>query len=251
MIDPYDLLEARKYDEAIAGYRKLLANNAEDYAAIGGLARALFADGQYLESIPLKWQMDELERRENPKDCGRGIEISCAHWCLGEREEAIRLMHMQCAGILDRSITYAPDGGGGSTMGVLLHYMAVSMSDMAEVAYAIKYLEKLNAMYDKRLFDTPYPSHLVKFILGLIDLPALLGGAVETNDLDRATTMATVPDGLLKRRYLCESLFHAGVMCRKARDEAGAKAWFARVFALDNPIVEEEWNLARFEIEDH
>lgn len=251
MTDPLDLLDARQYDEAIEAYRNLLASDPENYVAVDGLATSLFAAGEYRESIPLQLRMDAREHSKLPRHCGRSRKVSIAHWCLGEREEAIRLMHAQCAGILDRSITYAPDHGGGSTMGVLLHYMAVSMGDMAEVAYAIKYLEKLNAMYDKRPFDTPYPSHLVKFILGLIDLPALLEGAVETNDLDRATTMATVPDGLLKRRYLCESLFHAGVMCRKASDEAGAKAWFARVFALDNPIVEEEWNLARFEIEGH
>jgi tetratricopeptide (TPR) repeat protein len=247
MTDPLDLLDARRYEEAIAGYRALLAVNPDNEIAVDGLASALFAAGYYRESIPLQWQMDEFERSETSDHCGRGIQISCAHWCLGERDEALRLMHAQCAGILDRSIGMAPDGGGGSTMGVLLHYMAVTMGDAKETGYAIKYLEKLNQKYDKRPFDTPYPSHLVKYILGLIDLPALLEGAVGESDLDRATALAIRPDSLLKRRFLCAVLFHVGVMCRKAGDEARAKAWFGRVFALDNPNFEEEWNLARFE----
>jgi tetratricopeptide (TPR) repeat protein len=249
MTHPRDLIDAGKYDEAIAGYRQLLANNPEDYAAVDGLARAFFGASRYRESIPLQWRMDKLERSEIPDHCGRGIQISCAHWCLGEQAEALRLMHAQCAGILNRSIGMAPDGGGGSTMGVLLHYMAVTLGDASEIAYSIKYLENLNNKYEKRPFDTPYPSHLVRFVLGLISLLALFEGATGESDLIDAITVSTAPNSLVKRRFLCAALFHAGVMRRKAGDELGAKEWFGRVFALDNPNFEEEWYLARFEVE--
>jgi tetratricopeptide (TPR) repeat protein len=249
MTSALDLLEAHKYQEAADAYGAQLAIDGDDGGAIDGLAAAHVALGRYREAIPLLWKMDDRERARGTKHCGRGIDISCAHWCLGEQDEALRIMHAQCAGILDRSIGYAPDGGGGSTMGVLLHYMAVTLGDAQEVEYAIKYLEKLKKKYNKRPFDTPYPSHLVKYILGLIELPSLLEGATRESDLELATATATAPDGLSKRRNLCEVLFHAGVMCRKNGDEAEAQRWFSKVYNLPNPIIEQEWYLARFEIE--
>lgn len=132
-------------------------------------------------------------------------------------------------------------------MGVLLHYMAVTTHADAEIEYAIKYLETLNQIYDERPFETPWPSHLVRYILGRISFDYLIEGATEERILEEAIRVATPDTGLLKRRYLCETLFHTAVMARKNGDEATAQKWFKEVYQLPDPIIEQEWYLARYE----
>jgi len=51
----------------------------------------------------------------------------------------------------------------------------------------------------------------------------------------------------LKRRRLCQALFYVAVAKRDQGDEAGCADGMRQCHALENPLLEEEWYLARAE----
>src|SRR5690349_14576726 len=102
------LLQAHKYEEAIEECRRRLAVNADDIGAVDTMASALRALGRHDETIPLLERVGLHERMDKiaPGRPGRDMELSCLHWVLGDREEAIKIMRGLVEGILDGSIKY-------------------------------------------------------------------------------------------------------------------------------------------------
>jgi tetratricopeptide (TPR) repeat protein len=120
-MDALNLLRSHKYAEAIAECRRRLARDPNDIGAADTLASVLQAMEDYREALPLyeRVGLDEQASELTPGHPGRGIEISCMHWFLGDRRRAIDVMHGLVEGILDGSINYG-DAAGGVTQGLLL-----------------------------------------------------------------------------------------------------------------------------------
>jgi hypothetical protein len=71
--------------------------------------------------------------------------------------------------------------------------------------------------------------------------------ATGQQELAQATAAAYV--NLLSRRRLCGALFHDGVKSRVHGAEDQCLTRMRQCFALENPLLEHEWYLARYEVE--
>jgi len=74
-----------------------------------------------------------------------------------------------------------------------------------------------------------------------------LAAATGQQELAQAIDVARVK--LLSRRHLCKALFHDGVKSRVQGAEDQCLARMRECYALENPLIEHEWYLARYEVE--
>jgi tetratricopeptide (TPR) repeat protein len=251
------LLEAHKYAEAVDECQRQLSTNADDIGAVETMALALRAMGRHNEALSLFERAaahDKEDTVANALAPGRAtwqIDIACLHWLLDDRPKAIHLMHGLVAGILDGSIGYG-DVGGGISQGLLLHYMAITAGMRGEVSFARSYLRnRVNRL--KKLnpwsFGETWPCPVAQYYLGDLTSAAL----IEAVDRKPSVTLAVQPSpamvDLSRRRRLSVALFHDGAKSRAQGNEAYCLARMRECYALENPLLEQEWYLARYEVE--
>jgi tetratricopeptide (TPR) repeat protein len=243
-MDVLELLETHRYSEAIAECRRRLDVSPADIGVTAILAGALLALERYEEALPLYEKVDAHEKADNIAQGlpGRQAEISCIHWFLGDWPRAIALMRELAEGILDKSIKFG-DAAGGVKQGLLLYYMAVTVKERASEAFALKYLENRAKRSPIRL----WPGPVARYYIGQFTFSDVLQEATGVRDLSEA--LATARDDLLIRRHLCVSLFHEGVKRRTAGDEEGCLEHMRKCYALEDPLIELEWYLARHEVQ--
>jgi hypothetical protein len=123
--------------------------------------------------------------------------------------------------------------------------MGVTSGDTATTEYALTYLRKLAA--NPRIEFWPGP--LALFALSRVSIELLLKQAA--GSMDRKSCIQAAKTDLLKRRQLCQALFYSGVRGRSVGDEPACHREMQTCFALENPIIEDEWYLARAEVEGH
>jgi tetratricopeptide (TPR) repeat protein len=242
-----ELVWSHKYAEAIADLRRHLASNPTDMAAVGWMADTLRAAGEYAEALSLFEQLDAHERQDKvanilaPGGPGRQIDIACLHWLLDDRAKAVQLMHGLAAGILDGSIKYG-DTAGGMSQGLLLYYMAVSETQPKEMSFALDYLRNRVEQADRQ----NWPCVVALYYLGDV----AFADVMERVDR-RISTMPLAPAtlDLGRRKRLCVALFHDGIKSRAQGNEARCLVRMRECFALENPVIEQEWYLARYEVE--
>lgn len=242
-MDALKLIWSHRYAEAATEARRQLAVNPDNLAAVGHLALALRALERYEDALPLYERIDGHERadkvaRGRP---GRREDMSCIHWIRGDRSGALSLMRELVEGILDGSIEYA-DLAGGVEQGLLLYYMGVTAHDLEASSFAFKYLRNRAG----RSAIKHWPGPVARYYLGQIEFPEVLSAATGTGDIHRAITVAR--DDLLSRRQLCVALFHDGVRSRANGAEHHCQARMLQCYELENPLIEAEWYLARFEV---
>jgi len=236
-----ELLQAHRYPEAIAACERQLAENPGDWAAADTLASALRAVGAYKEALPLFERVAAYAQQNTPGDPGCELDIACLHWCLDDWPRAIKLMRRLADGVLDRSINYG-DLAGGVEQGLLLYYMGMTASDHEAVTYAVKYL-KDRAKGRKIRF---WPGPLARYYLGEFDFSEVLTAATGKDTLAEAINAAR--GKLMSRRQLCGALFHDGVRRRAQGAEELCLARMRECYALEDPLIEPEWYLARYEV---
>ncbi len=245
-MNAWDLLWAHKYVDAIAACRHRISGKPDDIGAMRTMADALVALERYQEALPLYERVDEDEKsRPNitPGHPGRQMDISCLYWFLEDRPKAIALMRGLVDGILDGSIQYSTDVAGGMTQGLLLYYMGASENQTNQRAFALDYMRKRL----KRLMTDPWPAPVARYYLGEISFSDLLATATKERESSQALDVWRVE--LLKRRRLCGALFHDAVKSRVGGDEDHCLARMHECYALENPLLEHEWYLARYEVE--
>jgi hypothetical protein len=131
-----ELIWSHKYADAIRDLRRHLANSPDDTPAVGWMAYALPAAGDYREALVFFEQRAEHRRRDKaanaaaPGSAPWDIDIACLHWLCGDRAKAMQMMHGLAAGVLDGTIQYVSDAAGGVQRGLLLYYMAVSEKNL-------------------------------------------------------------------------------------------------------------------------
>ena len=246
------LMESHRYAEAVAEARKMLPAAADDLGPIQCLAEALLALGDYRAALPLYERIDAAERADKrvAGRSGRRNFMACIHWMLGDNARGIELLGQLVDGILDGSIEFG-DVAGGVQQGLLLHYMGVTAGDQSAKTKALKYLRTRA----KRMAIKAFPGPVARYYLGEIDFAAVLVAATERLSPQRAGTsdlaaaMELARDDLLTRRFMCVALFHDGVKARAGGDEAHCMMRMRECLGLENPLIELEWYLARFEVE--
>lgn len=244
---PRELIRSHRYAEAIADLRQILANNPEDRAAVEGMAKALRANEEYAEAflffqrLRAHYNEDKVARVLAPGSPIWQIDIACLRWLMDDHSQAIRLMHGLAAGILDGSIKYS-DGAGGMSQGLLLYYMALSEDNTEYLSFALDYLR--NRV--KQTFDDVWPCPIARYYLGDIALEEVME-AVN----DQPTSAMPLDEWRIelgRRRRLTGALFHDAVRSRARGDEAHCLARMRECYNLENPLLEQEWYLARYEV---
>jgi tetratricopeptide (TPR) repeat protein len=242
-----ELIRLGRYSEAIADLREYLARNPEDMAAIEDMALALRAKGEYEKSLSFfkrlatQREADEAASLLAPGSIAWRIDIACLYWLSEDRAKAIDLMHGLAAGILDGSINYG-DAAGGMSQGLLLYYMAITSNLPEEASFALDYLRNRA----KRSFSQIWPTPVAQFYLDEVSFDNVMEAVNRQPTLAGSQVVAKLELG--RRRRLCVALFHGGVKCRTHGDEGNCLARMRECAALPNPLIEQEWYLARSEI---
>jgi hypothetical protein len=244
-----ELIWSHKYVDAIRDLRQHLASNPDDMGAVGWMADAFRAAGDYREALVFFERLAEHRKRDKvanrmaPGAAPWDIDIACLHWLCGDRATAIQMIYNLVAGTLDGSIQYATDAAGGMSQGLLLYYMAVSDDKPEQVSFALDYMRnRLN----QRMIQT-WPCAVASYYLGDIPFAKVMEDVNE-----KVVTMPPIDPATLelgRRIRLCDALFHDGVKSRARGDGVHCLARMRECAALENPVIEQEWYLARYEIE--
>jgi tetratricopeptide (TPR) repeat protein len=240
-MDAYELLKSHRYADSIREYRRQLELNPDDWAAIAGLIKPLMAVGAYAETLPLLYRLDEHERESLPGHPGSKRDLACSYWCLDQWPTAMKFMRGLVEGILDRSIEFG-DLAGGVQQGLLLHYMGVTAKDKEAVAFSIAYLRRLS----KKSSIDYWPGPLARYMLEEISFDEVL--AALSKRLKVSDPLEAALTDILARRWVCVALFHDGIRHRVAGQEELCMGRMQECFGLENPFIEPEWYLARYEV---
>lgn len=234
-----ELWEARRFDEAVAAYRKQLKEQPQKkWSNLAGLAESLMGAGQYAEAIPLFEEVNAYQRDRLAASAGCLEQISVCHWMTGDRQAALDIMRDLVLAVRDGTITFT-DFAGGVSQGLILCYMGITLRSVADVDLAMNYLKTLASR--PRIKNWPGPAAL--FLLG-----GLTFGEAMKNAADTVQSMPEADQDGWMRRYLASLLFAAGTERRMAGDEEGARTFFTECASLTNPLVDYEWYLAKGEV---
>lgn len=247
-----ELIKLRRYSEVIADLKRGLERNPEDMAAVEGMALVLRAKGDYEESLLFfKRLAAQRESNETTKILASGsaawrIDTAILYWLSQNRGKAIDLMHSLAAGILEGSIKYG-DAAGGMSQGLLLYYMAITSSLPSEVSFALDYLKNRVKRNAGQLGGQIWPTPVAQYYLSEISFDDVMEAVSRLPTL--TGPLAAEKREVSMRRRLCVALFHGGVKFRVQGDEEHCLARMNECIALENPLIEQEWYLARYEVE--
>jgi len=150
-------------------------------------------------------------------------------------------MHGIVLGILDGTIKYG-DAAGGMSQGLLLYYMAVTEDLSEEVSFAFDYLRNRVTRSAAR----PWPCPLAQHHLGDIPFETVLEAV---NSHPGSPLLDKAKAELGRRSRLTVALFHDGVRSRARGDEERCLARMRECYGLENPLIGQEWYLARYEVQ--
>lgn len=241
----HKLLMEHRYDESIEICRERLASDSNDWRALGTLALALRATKAYGEALVHLQRLSAHEQAQTeltPGSPGRLESISCLYWIMGDHEQAVQIAEELAKGVLKGKIKYG-DIAGAATQGTILYYMGISLHDQETAAFAIKFMQNRA----KRSAIRNWPGPVARYYLGELSLEDLLEAATRKRSLSEAISVARTD--LLSRRCLCVALFHDGVRNRALGLEPLCMERMQQCYALEDPVLEQEWYLARYEVE--
>jgi hypothetical protein len=242
MMDGYELRKSHRYADSIEEYRRQSKHNPDNWAAIDGLSQSLIAAGAYAEAIPLLTRLDKHSCDELPGSPGSKCDLSCSYWCLDQWPTAMKLMRTLVEGILDGSIEFG-DMAGGVQQGLLLHYMGVTARDREAVEFSLSYLRRLSRKSSIKY----WPGPLARYMLNDISFEEALSAICEQAKVGNPIEAAA--GNILVRRWISVALFHDGIRHRIEGQEELCMDRMQECFALENPLVEPEWYLARYEVQ--
>jgi len=237
---PKELLFSRQYYEAVSAIKRHMNDHPNDnyYSLLGDAQLCLKHYRDALLSYKRSQEMEQLMGSFSSLN-----QIGTTLWRLSQRKEAVETWHRAVVGIQDGSIKYG-DLAGGGTQGLLLWYGAITMKNDNLRDCALDYLRSIM----KRKVYAPaicWPRPVISMVLGKESLEEVLrignGSPVLSECLEKAGT------DLLKRRHLCQTLFYVACLERQTGNEGGCIENMRLCSHLDNPILECEWYLARYE----
>jgi tetratricopeptide (TPR) repeat protein len=240
-IDPWRLAEARRYADALAAYDAQPVTGNDQYAPrIANRATVLLCLCRWQEAFDEFARANDVGSRKTKGAQPYLTKMATAQWLMGRRREAIETLGRAVDGVASCQIRYG-DLPGGVSQGLLLWYAGVTTLDSAVREHALAYLSRLS----EGPRSGSWPGPLAFYVLGKMPFEEALKLLAGTPDIDKIVAVAKVD--VLKRRRLCQALFYAAVARRKEGDEAACSSGMRQCLALENPLVEEEWYLARAE----
>jgi hypothetical protein len=234
-------VHSHRYLEALEAYETELKGATrfvEDLTA--SRARMLLCLGRLEESLAGFLEANDLEaQRWRGANQPHWRAIGAIQWMLGRKADAIATVRRAVDGIADGTISYA-DTSGGARDGLLLWYFGVSADDDAVRRHALAFLRSL----DPAVLDEIWPGPVALCVLDRLkfgQLPRYLARELKPA-IDEAAASMT------RRRVNCHTLFYGAVRSRAGDDETSCISMMRQCFNLENPIDEEEWYLARYEV---
>lgn len=241
-MDPWDLVLRHRYAEAVAAYDARLRQR-EDSLDLANRSTALLCLGKLEEALAGFRQANELRHNELRGESSPYLKhVAVIQWLLGDRAGAVQTLRDAVEGLASGTILFA-DFAGGVSPGVLLWYAGVSTNDVAVQGFALKYLKSLS----KKSRIKYWPGPLALYVLGRMPFEQVVEAATGVRELSDALEKAN--GDLLARRQLCQALFHDAVKTRAAGDKEGCLRGMRACAELENPIIEQEWYLARWEVQ--
>jgi tetratricopeptide (TPR) repeat protein len=241
--DPWHLISARQYEEAVAAYDAILAAGENYHAIVANRSIALLCLGRLPEALEGFATANDIARQDRgaPKSAPYLSDMGTVLWLMGHRSVAKELYRSAADGIRYGTIGYA-DASGGVGQGLLLWYAGITTKDRNATEHALDYLTRL-AKKSRIKF---WPGPLAQFVLGRQSIKELLRETFETDNLREITERAK--SDIFTRRHLIQALFVLGTQRRKRGDRDGCRRAFQQCAELENPHVDEEWYLAAAEV---
>ena len=241
-IDPWHLIKAHQYEEAVAVYDVQLAAGEDYEAIVANRATALLCCGRLSEALEGFATANDIARqsRATPKSAPFLKSMGTVLWLMGHKSVAKELYRSAVDGIRYGTIAYA-DAASGVGQGLLLWYAGITTKDRSATEHAVDYLARLA----KKSRIKIWPGPLAQFLLGRKSLKELLRETFETDNLREITERAK--SDILTRRHLIEALFVLGTQRRKRGDQDGCRRAFKECAQLEILHVVEEWYLAAAE----
>jgi len=252
--DPWHLISAHQYEEAVAAYDAKLAAGKEKWPAIiANRATALLCLGRLSEALEGFSTANDIARQDRaaPKSAPYLKHIGTVVWLMGHRSVAKELYRSAADGIRFGTIVYA-DIAGGVGQGLLLWYAGITTKDRNATEHAVDYLTRLA----KKSRIKYWPGPLAEFVIerraqSLLpraqSFRELLRDSFKTDNL--LEIMEQAKSDILKRRELIQALFVLGTKRRERGDKDGCRRAFQQCAQLENPHVDQEWYLAAAEVE--
>lgn len=237
------MLFSHRYAEAAKVYRTQLESKPDDSGLLSAHAIAMLALGRYEEALKDSRRANAIANAELKGQTQPYIErIGSILWLLRRRDEAIQTFRSGVDGIINGSIKYA-DNAGGVSHGLLLWYAAVSADNAEANRHALKYLAKLA----KKSRIEYWPGALALYVIGVKPQEDVILEVCGSSELHEAFSRAK--NDLLVRRRLAQSLFYFATRERERGHEDLCRCGMVQCASLENPILENEWYLARAEIQ--
>jgi hypothetical protein len=249
----HDLLFSHKYIDAIDAIQQLIAKGAQ--RSYGSLGEAYLCDRQYANAaeafVKANRDADEFDRPRiehmglDPAKNRKGTFLNwlgTAYWLAGEHDLAKTTWRSYVQGILAREII-SGDAAGGVTEGLLLWYAGLLTQDEKTCKGALKYL----ANRAKRSAIKSWPGPLALMVLGKKTAGEVLAEYFKTNSIQAAITAAKTD--LLKRRELSNYLLYVGALALSEGKEDDYWNCLKLCATMENPIIEDEWYIARGAVE--
>jgi tetratricopeptide (TPR) repeat protein len=241
-MSPWDLVFKHRYNEAVSIYEQQLSDKTNDNNWFAEMGTALLSAGRLNEALLAFQRAQSISSAKGADSEGDYLEeIATTFWLMGEKVKARDTLYRAVNGISRGKFKYA-DSSGGAGAGLLLWYVGVTMSDSEAERHARTFLKDLS--------DRPriqyYPGPIALYILDKCSFCELLTEAAGVAELSEAIVGAR--KDLLVRRQLCQALFYDSVLARTKGDEQGCLEQLHRCHSLENPILENEWYLARWEL---
>ncbi|HUL05366.1 MAG TPA: hypothetical protein VLV76_03475 [Candidatus Acidoferrum sp.] len=235
--DPWQLVQEHRYADALAAYDAALAAGDQQRAPwIANRGIVLLCLGRWQEAFDAFAHANEIKNRKTPSAQPYLTKMATAQWLMGGRGEAIGTLRRAVDGVASGQIGYA-DSAGGVSQGLLLWYAGATVPDEAARDHALAYLSRLS---DGRRIQF-WPGPLALYVLGRMPFE-------ETLRLMASSSADLAKAEVSKRRRLCQALFYAAVAKRHEGEESACMNGMRQCYALENPLLEEEWYLARAEV---
>lgn len=235
------LVQTHKYGEALDAYETEIRTGKARHieSLLEWRARLLLCLGRLDEALEGFIEANALRsKRSKGEFQPHWKAIGTIEWLLGRRTEAVQTLRRNVDLIAEGKIATSGSSRGAQD-GLLLWYAAVSAADQANSKHALKFLRALDASWLKE----SWPGQIALWRLGDISLTEL--HAIAKDESKGAIDSAAAHR--IDRWVKCHLLFYQGVRERESGHEMSCCEFMRRCSAGENPIVEEEWYLARHE----
>lgn len=241
--DAWNLIGLGRYDEAARQLARFI-NDGVDVALnhFGNKAVAELAAGRLGDAERTLKEGEAFAQRSYRGSMNLLLNLSEVQWLNGHVEEAVGSLMARIHGLEDGSVTYA-DSAGGGTEGLILYYYGIRLDRASPVDDAQHWLKQVKKRNRAGLRGWPGP--LVRWFLGELDEAAIMTQGCGATSMEVAVSIARTD--ILARRQLVEICFHMAVRALREEKHSRSQELFETSVSLANPLVSEEWYLARYE----